>query len=188
MTGYEGVKESLARSALTPSRGATGGIRSLLRTDADVGPLILRLTLAAVFFPHGAQKMLGWFGGPGFTGEMQFFTETMGIPAVFAFLAIVTEFFGPIGLALGLLGRVAAFGIGCVMVVAALTSHVQHGFFMNWFGEMSAGSEGFEYHLLVLGMVLVIVIKGSGGLSLDRALSRSPEVDSRAARHPTPLR
>ncbi len=140
MTGHEAVKASLVRSALSPSRGVTGGIRSLLRTDADLGPLLLRLTLALVFFPHGAQKMVGWFGGPGFAGEMQFFTETMGIPAVFAFLAIVAEFFGSIGLAVGLLGRVAAFGIGCVMVVAALTSHVQHGFFMNWFGEMSAGS------------------------------------------------
>lgn len=133
----------------------------------------MRLTLAVVFFPHGAQKMLGWFGGPGFAGVMEILTGTYGLPTLLAFLVILIEFFAPLALALGLFGRVAAFGIGCVMVGAVFAGgHFQHGFFMNWFGKMPAGAEGFEYHLLALGIVLALLIKGSGAFSLDRVLWR----------------
>src|SRR5260370_8003329 len=93
-------------------------IRKLIATNNDAAITILRLDLGVVFFAHGAQKALGWFGGYGFTGTMGFFTGMMHIPAVFAFLAIAAEFLGGLGLILGLLTRVAAFGIFCNMIVA----------------------------------------------------------------------
>ena len=140
----------------------------LLQTDSSVVGLILRITLAVVIFPHGAQKVLGWFGGHGFKGTMKFFTDS-GIPAVLALLAIVAEFFGPFGLAFGLLTRIAAFGIACVMVVAIVTVHWPHGFFMNWSGNQKG--EGFEYHLLVLGIAITLIIVGAGAWSLDGTLA-----------------
>lgn len=140
----------------------------LLQTDGGVAGLILRLALAAVIFPHGAQKLLGWFGGYGFKGTMKYFTDS-GIPAVLALLAIATEFLGPLGLIVGLLTRVAAFGIACVMLVAIITVHWPHGFFMNWFGNQKG--EGFEYHLLALGIAITLIIVGGGLWSLDGALA-----------------
>ena len=140
----------------------------LIHTNPQAVPTILRLALGAVFFAHGAQKVLGWWGGHGFSGTMQGF-EHMGIPAVFAFLAIAAEFLGGIGLILGLLGRVAAFGIACNMVVAIAKVHAPNGFFMNWGGGQKG--EGFEFHLLVLAMAAAIMIAGSGAWSVDRALS-----------------
>jgi putative oxidoreductase len=113
--------------------------------------------------------MLGWFGGYGFTGTMGFFTERMHIPAFLAFLAIAAEFFGGLGLILGLLTRVAAFGIAVNMVVAVLAVHSQFGFFANWSGTQKG--EGIEYHLLVLAMCVYLMIKGAGAVSLDRKLS-----------------
>ncbi len=133
--------------------------RKLIHTSPQTAPLILRLALGAVFFAHGAQKMLGWWGGHGFSGTMSGF-EHSGIPAVFAFLAIMAEFCGGIGLILGLLGRVAAFGIACNMVVAIVKVHAPNGFFMNWTGGQKG--EGFEYHLLVLAITAAIMIMGSG--------------------------
>src|SRR5215468_1287658 len=127
----------------------------LLETDSDVVGLILRITLAIVIFPHGAQKVLGWFGGHGFKGTMKYFADS-GIPAVFARLAIAAEFLGPLGLAVGLLTRVAAFGIACVMLVAIVTVHWRNGFFMNWYGNQKG--EGCEYHLLVLGITITLII------------------------------
>ena len=143
--------------------------RKLLTTDNDRTTILLRLTLAVVLFPHGAQKVLGWFGGSGFSGTMDFFTSNMGIPAVLAFLAILAEFLGPLGLVSGLLTRVAAFGIGVTMTVAAFF-HKGHGFFMNWFGNQQG--EGFEYHLLAIGLALALVIKGGGAWSLDRKIAK----------------
>jgi putative oxidoreductase len=141
----------------------------LFQTDGLAVPLVLRLTLAVVMFPHGAQKLLGWFGGHGFRGTMAFFTKS-GIPAPLAFLAIMAEFLGPIGLALGLLTRVAALGLGVVMLVAALTVHGKHGFFMNWYGTQPG--EGYEYHLLALGIALALVIGGGGAWSVDALIAR----------------
>jgi putative oxidoreductase len=114
--------------------------------------------------------MLGWWGGYGFSATMSGFEHT-GIPAVFAFLAIAAEFFGGLGLILGLLGRVAAFGIACVMVVAIVKVHAVNGFFMNWAGRQKG--EGIEYHVLVLAMTAAIMIMGSGAWSVDRLLGRS---------------
>ena len=143
-------------------------LRKILSTSNDFTLTILRLLLGIVFFAHGAQKMLGWFGGYGFHGTMGFF-EHSGIPAPLAFLAICAEFFGGLGLLVGLLSRIAAFGIMCNMIVAVLTVHVHNGFFMNWFGNQKG--EGYEYHLLAIAGLLVILIKGAGALSIDHALS-----------------
>ena len=142
----------------------------LIHTNPHAAPTILRLALGAVFFAHGAQKVLGWWGGYGFSGTMSFF-EHSGIPAVFAFLAIAAEFLGGLGLILGLLGRVAAFGIACNMVVAIVKVHAANGFFMNWGGGQKG--EGFEFHILALAMTVAIMIAGSGAWSVDRALSGS---------------
>jgi putative oxidoreductase len=131
---------------------------------------MVRLVLGVVFFAHGAQKMLGWFGGYGFTGTMGFFTQMMHIPAPLAFLAICAEFFGGLGLLVGLLSRVAAFGIAMNMLVAIFTVHIHNGFFANWTGQQKG--EGFEYHLLALALLLIVMIKGGGALSIDRALSK----------------
>jgi putative oxidoreductase len=138
-------------------------------TTNDYAITVLRLVLGCVFFAHGAQKMLGWFGGYGFSGTMGFFTHQMGIPAPFAFLAICAEFFGGLGLILGLLGRIAAFGIMCNMLVAIVMVHGANGLFMNWAGNQKG--EGFEYHLLAIAIGLLIIIKGSGALSVDRFLT-----------------
>jgi putative oxidoreductase len=145
-------------------------LRRLIQTNDQAAPAILRLVLGVVFFAHGAQKMLGWWGGQGFSGTMGMFTHGMGVPAVFAFLAIAAEFFGGIGLILGLLGRVAAFGIACNMLVAIAKVHAGNGLFMNWAGNQKG--EGFEFHLLVLAMTAAIMITGSGAFSVDRAISR----------------
>jgi putative oxidoreductase len=130
-------------------------IRKIFTTDDSTATMILRLVLGAVFFAHGAQKMLGWFGGYGYSTTMGFFTGMLHIPAPLAFLAIAAEFFGGIGLILGLLTRIAAFGIGVNMVVAIATVHGAFGFFMNWSGAQKG--EGFEYHLLVLAMVVFLM-------------------------------
>jgi putative oxidoreductase len=143
-------------------------LRKIFSTANDFTVTIVRLLLGIVFFAHGAQKMLGWFGGYGFHGTMGFF-EHSGIPAPLAFLAICAEFFGGLGLLVGLLSRIAAFGIMCNMIVAVLTVHIHNGFFMNWFGNQKG--EGYEYHLLAIAGLLVILIKGAGALSIDRSLS-----------------
>jgi putative oxidoreductase len=143
--------------------------RWLFHTDGDVTGLILRLALAVVLFPHGAQKVLGWFGGPGFSRTVQFFTQRQGIPVVFALLAMAAEFLGPLGLAVGLLTRVAAFSIACEMLVIIATVHWPNGFFMNWSGTRAG--EGFEYHLLVVGIAIALVVRGAGAWSVDGVLT-----------------
>lgn len=146
-------------------------LRRLMSTTDDYAITILRLLFGVVFFAHGAQKALGWFGGYGFSGTMGFFTHGMGVPAPFAVLAISAEFLGSLGLLVGLLGRVAAFGIACNMIVAVSMIHRHFGFFANWSGAQKG--EGFEFHLLAVGIALVIMIKGSGTFSLDRAFTKS---------------
>jgi putative oxidoreductase len=144
-------------------------IRKLIGTDNDTATTILRLVLGVIFFAHGAQKMLGWFGGYGFSGTMGFFTGVMHIPALFAFLAITAEFFGGLGLIFGFLTRIAAFGIFSNMVVAIAMVHGQFGFFMNWTGAQKG--EGYEYHLLAIAVAAFLMIRGAGAFSVDRMLS-----------------
>ena len=146
-------------------------MKKILATTNDTTLAICRLVLGIVFFIHGAQITLGWFGGYGFSGTMHFFTAQLGIPAVFAALAILAQFLGGLGLIIGLLGRIAAFGITAVMLVAIVKVHIPVGFFMNW-SETQKG-EGYEYHLLVLALCLLIMVKGSGALSIDRVLSKA---------------
>jgi putative oxidoreductase len=146
-------------------------LRKFLVTDDNAATVILRLVLGVVFFAHGAQKMLGWFGGYGFSGTMGYFTGTAHIPAVFAFLAIAAEFFGGLGLIFGFLTRIAAFGISVNMLVAIATVHGAMGFFMNWTGAQKG--EGFEYHLLVLAITAFLMIRGAGAFSIDRAITTS---------------
>ncbi len=144
-------------------------LRKLFSTSDDITLTLLRLAVGVAFFMHGTQKALGWFGGPGFPAMMTGF-ESGGIPAPFAFLAIMAEFLGGIGLLLGLLSRVAAFGIMCNMLVAIFRVHLPNGLSMNWSGQQKG--EGYEYHILVIAIGLAILIKGAGSLSADLAISR----------------
>ena len=144
-------------------------MKTLFQTYDSWSSLVLRVMLGIVMFPHGAQKLLGWFGGFGFAGTMGFFTEQMHIPAVLAFLVILAESIGAVGLVVGFLSRVAAFGVACVMVGAIWLVHWPNGFFMNWSGKQAG--EGFEYHLLVIAISLALMISGSGKWSVDRIIA-----------------
>jgi len=141
-------------------------IHLITRTSASHGPLLLRLTLALVFFPHGAQKVLGWFGGYGFDATMAMFTGKMGLPYAIALLPVATEFLGSIALLFGFFTRIAALATGVNMLVAILLVHIHNGFFMNWSGKQAG--EGFEYHLLAIGLALALVVQGAGRFSVDK--------------------
>lgn len=142
-------------------------LRTLLRTSSTSAPALARVTLGLVMAPHGAQHVLGWFGGYGFHGTLGWMTDTLGFPAPLAVLALVTEITAPLALVLGLGGRFAALGIVGLML-GALTTHAANGFFMNWFGSLPAGAEGFEYHVLAVALAGTVVLQGSGAWSLDR--------------------
>jgi putative oxidoreductase len=148
----------------------------IFRTNPDIVPAIIRVVVGVLFFVHGAQKMLGWWGGSGFSATMHGF-ESRGVPAVFAFLAIAAEFFGGIGMVLGFLTRIAAFGISVNMIVAILTVHLPNGLFMNWTGQQKG--EGFEFHLLVLAITISIMLVGAGAFSIDGMIYKGE-----AYRHP----
>jgi putative oxidoreductase len=143
-------------------------LKRLMRTSNDVSLTVLRLVLGVVFLAHGSQKMLGWFGGFGFHATMGSF-EKMGMPGAVALLIICTEFFGGLGLIVGLLTRIAALGIGGEMIGAIFMVHLQNGFFMNWMGTQKG--EGFEYHLLTIAIAAALLLRGAGAFSLDRMLS-----------------
>lgn len=138
----------------------------IVKTEDDRAALMLRLTLGVVMFPHGAQKALGWFGGGGIPGTLEFFSSAFGVPAVLALLVIAAEFLGSIGLIVGLFTRIAAAGIVAVMAGAVAMVHWQVGFFMNWSGAQQG--EGFEFHLLAIGIGLALIVLGGGTASLDR--------------------
>jgi putative oxidoreductase len=140
-------------------------LRKLTETDGnDVAALIARLALGIVILPHGMQKLLGMFGGYGFGPTVEFFTG-IGVPAVVAVLIILGESFGALFLILGLISRISAAGIALIMLGAVFMVHLPNGFFMNWFGAQKG--EGFEYHILALGLALLMIIKGGGKWSLD---------------------
>jgi putative oxidoreductase len=153
-----------------PARPLAAALDAVLATDTAAGPLAARVSLGLLLFPHGAQHALGWFGGYGFEGTLGWMTGTLGFPAGAAALAIVVELLAPFALVLGLGGRLAALGVVGLML-GAVSTHVSNGFFMNWFGTLAAGREGFEYHLLAIALAAVVILDGSGPLSLDRRLA-----------------
>jgi len=144
-------------------------VKRLIGTSVDVSLTILRVVLGVVFFAHGAQRTLGWFGGDGFSATMAAFAR-MGMSAPVAFLIICAQFFGGLGLVIGLLTRIASLGIASLMIGAIFMVHLPNGFFMNWMGTQKG--EGIEFHLLALGMAAALLLRGAGAFSLDRALSK----------------
>jgi putative oxidoreductase len=144
-------------------------MKALFQTDDGLAGFILRVTLGLVIFPHGAQKLLGWFGGFGFDGTMGFFTQKMGLPWIIAFLVIIGESFGSLALLAGLLTRFTAASLAVIMLGAITMVHLPHGFFMNWGGQQQG--EGYEYHLLVIGIAAALLITGGGRWSVDRVVA-----------------
>jgi putative oxidoreductase len=143
---------------------------ALLDTERDLGFTAARLALGVMILPHGLQLMFGLFGGPGIRAAIGGF-GSMGIPPVLAFAAIATQVVGGIALITGTLGRLAALGVGSTMVVAVLMVHLPNGFFMNWSGTLPPGTEGWEFHMLAIALAVVVLMHGSGAVSVDRALS-----------------
>lgn len=137
----------------------------IFKTSKDWGALIARTTLGLVLLPHGAQKMLGLFGGFGFSGTMDFFTNTLQLPWLVSFLIIVIEFFGSLLLLAGWAGRLWSLSIIILFLGIIVTSHAEHGFFMNWMGNQKG--EGYEFHLLIVGLALIVLVNGSGQYSVD---------------------
>jgi putative oxidoreductase len=150
--------------------GIPSMIKKLLETDGNISGTILRVALGAVIFPHGAQKLLGLFGGAGFSASLKWFESTLNIPFIFALLAILAESLGAVALITGFLTRVAALGIAVDMIVAVYLVHWKVGFFMNWMGNQKG--EGFEYHILAVGIALALLVKGGGLWSIDRAIAK----------------
>jgi len=144
--------------------------KALMRTTDDWSLTLLRVALGVVILPHGLQKALGWFGGPGLSGTIGFFDQALSVPAALTVLVVLAEAGGGLGLLTGFLSRAAAAGVVAVMAGAVYLVHWDVGFFMNWAG--TAAGEGFEYHILAAAMALAVAIKGGGALSLDRALAR----------------
>jgi len=143
-------------------------MNKLLATDDSWSSLIVRFGLGLAIFPHGMQKLLGWFGGPGFSGTMRYLSGMMHVPAWLAVVVILAESLGSIGLIVGCLTRVAAFSIVCDMIGAVYLVHWHNGFFMNWSGRQAG--EGFEYHILAAAIGVALMIAGGGRWSLDRLL------------------
>jgi putative oxidoreductase len=139
-------------------------------TEGSWQNLIIRISLGIVMFPHGAMKLFGWFGGNGFWATLAAFSQNYHIPAFFILLVIAAESLGALGLIVGFATRLWAFGIFCNMIWAVHLVHWQNGFFMNWFGKQRG--EGFEYHLLAIGMALALMIGGGGRMSLDKTMAR----------------
>jgi len=144
-------------------------LKMFFGTDDAWTGLIIRVVLGLVMLPHGAQKLLGLFGGYGFSGTIGSFTQH-GMPWLIAFLVIMGESFGALGLIVGFLTRFAAFGIFCIMMGAIGLVHWPNGFFMNWFGKQAG--EGFEYHLLMIGMGVALMVAGGGRWSVDGLIGR----------------
>ena len=143
-------------------------IKRVLNSENYWGATLARLTLGVVLFPHGAQKMLGWFGGYGFIGTLNAFTVQMKLPWIIAFSVILIEFFGSIFLILGLGSRLWALSIAGLFTGIIFTTHLPYGFFMNWQGNQAG--EGYEYALLIIGIAMAVLLSGSGKYALDTQL------------------
>ena len=154
-------------------------MKAILKTNASHwSALVARLAIALVVFPHGAQKLFGWFGGYGFDGTMGFFTGAMGLPWVVGLAVILIEVFGSLLLVFGAGTRVAALGMIGLFTGVVLTSHIHNGFFMNWNATAGQG-EGIEYFLLLFGLSIVSIISGGGKYSVDARLSSSNASEKR---------
>lgn len=164
------------RDAISPSKqrvsAFSAAVRALFHTESHFAPTVARITLGISILPHGAQKLFGWFGGYGFTGTMNWFTDTLHIPWIFGFAAILAEVVGGFALLAGFASRIAAATIGTVFVTAAALVHWQHGFFVNWFGNQKG--EGVEYFILGLALSVIVIWYGGGSFSFDRVLTRNP--------------
>jgi putative oxidoreductase len=145
-------------------------LKTFFHTDDSTTHLILRVILGGVFFFHGGQKLMGWFGGHGFDATMGFFTEKMGLPALIAFLVIIGESFGALGLITGFLTRLSAAGVACIMLGAIAMVHWNNGIFMNWAGKQAG--EGYEYHLLALAIAIPLIVYGGGKFSVDQIVEK----------------
>jgi putative oxidoreductase len=154
----------------TVTRGAFGRIgHAALATGRTPVYTILRLALGIVVFPHGAQKLLGWYGGWGYDATMSWFAG-LGVPAILGILAIAADFAGSLALIAGIGTRIAAAGVGMNMLVATLLVHLPNGFFMNWSGAQKG--EGYEFHILAFAMAVALVIGGAGRYSIDRLITK----------------
>ena len=145
-------------------------LKKFFHTDNSTTHLILRVILGGVIFFHGGQKLMGWFGGYGFDGTMGFFTGKLGLPALIAFLIIIGESFGALGLITGFLTRLSAAGVAIIMLGAIAMVHWNNGVFMNWAGKQAG--EGFEYHLLALGLAIPLILYGGGKFSVDQFIDK----------------
>jgi putative oxidoreductase len=170
MTTIDPTHSGMTFTQAAPRPLLARALRRVIATDSDRAASVARLALGLIILPHGLQHALGLLGGYGFSGTVGWMTGTLHFPAALAALAIITELVAPLLLIAGLGGRIAAAGVAYIMAGAILT-HAPAGFFMNWFGKLPAGTEGFEYHLLVVALAAVVAIKGSGALSVDRAIS-----------------
>ena len=141
---------------------------NVLATSTSFSLFVLRLALGIVVLPHGLQKVFGWYGGSGLEGTLGWFAG-IGIPTFLGILAIAADFLGSLAVLAGIGTRIAAFGIGVNMVVAALVVHRPNGFFMNWAGNQAG--EGYEFHILAAAIALAVVLGGAGRWSLDRLLA-----------------
>ena len=150
-------------SSSQPACACCGKLDAVWTALAPLGPLLLRVALGAVFFVHGSQKMFGWFGGHGYSATIAMMHDQMGIPTFFAALVPIAEFFGGLGVLVGLLTPVAAFGIFCVMVTAVFHVHLSAGFF---------APKGFEYPLTLGLVALSLMVTGAGPWSLDALIKR----------------
>ena len=145
-------------------------MRMIFGTQNDTAGFVMRLTLGLVMLPHGLQKVFGLFGGAGLQATMNIFTTKLGLPAPLAVLVILAKSAGALGLIVGFCTRLCALGIALVMGGAIFFVHHQHGFFMNWSGQQAG--EGFEYHLLAIGLALALFIHGAGKWSFDQRVAR----------------
>lgn len=139
-----------------------------LQTDNSPVQFFIRIALGLVMFPHGAQKVLSWFGGPGPMKTLQTFSA-IGFPVWWTVTLMIFELIGSVLLVAGFLTRLWAIGIGTALAICMFTSHAQYGFFMNWLGRQKG--EGFEFHILILGITIALIVRGGGALSVDRTLS-----------------
>lgn len=141
----------------------------LFGTFASKSLFIVRVALGIIFFAHGAQKVFGWFGGPGLRGLITYFRQALGVPPPLTVLAAFTELLGGLAMIVGLLARPAAVGLIIVMLVAIATVHWKNGFFLNWSLEPGKG-HGFEMNLALIAMALAVLVGGAGAFSVDRLI------------------